>query len=168
MGTTTLGRPHAARLRGDLEEIRKELTNTVKNLAPEDLGWSPNTEAKMRTFKDLLQEIGAMEAVTLQMAAHGEELDWMSVVQDLDKENVTDILAGLSEIRTKTVAYLESVSEENLQTPIPLNEEWQGYFNAPEVEPEELIRWILRHEYYHLGQMITYQWYRGHNPNRNA
>jgi len=36
------------------------------------------------------------------------------------------------------------------------------------VEPEELLRWVVRHEYYHLGQMITYQWQRGKNPNEKG
>ena len=30
------------------------------------------------------------------------------------------------------------------------------------------IREIARHEYYHLGQMITYRWIQGHNPYGNA
>ena len=32
------------------------------------------------------------------------------------------------------------------------------------IEPEELVRWVCRHEYYHLGQIIIYRWMQGDNP----
>jgi uncharacterized damage-inducible protein DinB len=168
MTSATVGRPHAERIRYDLNEIRKELTETVERLTPDDLKWVPNPDYKMRTIKDILQEIGAMEAVTLHMVAHGKDLDWPEVMQSLSKDNITELLAEMSEIRNKTLTYLDSVSEEQLETPVPLNEEWQGYFNAAAIEPEELFRWIVRHEYYHLGQIITYQWQRGKIPNTPA
>lgn len=170
MGATTLGmgRPHAERIRYDLTEIRKELTETVKDLTPDEMNWVPNADTGMRPIKQLLQEIGTMEAVTLRMATSGEYLDWVAVTQSLDKSNITDLLAAMSEIRKTTVAYLESVTEEQLETPMPLNAEWQGYFGVDSLEPEELLRWIVRHEYYHLGQIITYQWQRGQNPNHKA
>lgn len=168
MGATTQGRPHAERLRSDLNGIRKELTETIKDLTPDDLNWMPNPDSKMRTIKDIIQEIGAMEAVTFHLAAYQTDLDWGTAMQTLDKDTVTDLLGVLSEIRGRTVAYLESVSEETLETPIPLNAEWQGYFNVSVIEPEELMRWLVRNEYYHLGQLITYQWQRGKNPNAVA
>ena len=168
MEATTLGtrgRTHAERIRYDLTEIRKQLTETVKNLTPDELNWVPNLETGMRPIKQLLQEIGTMEAVTLRMATSGESLDWVAVTQSLDKDNITDLLAAMSEIRKTTVAYLETVTEEQLEAPMPLDEQWQGYFGIATIEPEELLRWIVRHEYYHLGQIITYQWQRGQNPN---
>ena len=168
MGATTLGRPHAERIRHDLTEIRKELTETVRGLTPDAMRWSPNPDTGMRPVKDILQEIGTMEAITLHMAAQGEYLDWGAVTQSLDKDNIIDLLAAMSEVRKTTLAYLESVSEEQLETPMPLNAEWQGYFGVDAIEPEELLRWIVRHEYYHLEQIITYQWQRGQNPNREA
>jgi uncharacterized damage-inducible protein DinB len=49
------------------------------------------------------------------------------------------------------------VHEEQLQTPIPLPPMWYQYFGgATVIEPEELVRWIAKHEYYHLGQLYTY------------
>jgi hypothetical protein len=33
-----------------------------------------------------------------------------------------------------------------------------------ELEPEEALRWIAMHEYYHLGQIITYRWSQGFSP----
>ena len=163
-----MGRPHAERIRYDLTEIRNQLTETIKDLTPDEMNWAPNPATGMRPIKDLLQEIGTMEAVTLRMASSGEYLDWGAVTQSLDKSTVTELLAAMAEIRKTTVAYLETVTEEQLETPMPLNTEWQGYFGVAAIEPEELLRWIVRHEYYHLGQLISYQWQRGQNPNAKA
>lgn len=171
MGTETIviaGRPHAERIRKDLDEVRKELAETVQNMTPDDLNWVPNADAKMRPVKDILQEIGTMETITLSLAAHGEYLEWGAAMQAFDKDTVADLLAALTDVRRKTQAYLDTVSEETMEALIPLNEEWQGYFNAPTIEREEMFRWLVRHEYYHLGQIITYQWQRGHNPNADA
>ena len=158
------GRPHAKRLRGDMEEIRAELMQTVQTLTAEELNWSPRPDLNMKSFKQILQEIGAMEKVTFHMAQYQEELDWNGVWQSLDKSDSAALLAALSAIRAGTLAFLDACAEEQLQTPIPLTPEWQGYFHAPVVEPEELLRWIIRHEYYHLGQLVTYQWQRGNPP----
>ena len=162
------GRPHAERLRKDLDEVRAQLIETVKDVAPEEMDWAPRPDLKMKTIKQLLQEIGAMEQVTCHMAIHQEELDWGGAWEALDQPDMRSLLIALTGIRTATLAYLDGCTEETLQTPIPLTPDWQGYFGAPEVEPEELIRWIVRHEYYHLGQLITYQWQRGCDPDAQS
>jgi len=155
------GRPHAERLRSDLDEIRAELVKTVRGLAPDELDWSPRPDLKMRSFRQLLQEIGAMEQLTLHMARHGQEKDWEAAWNAIAGDDIGALLACLESVRAETLAYLDACTEETLQTPVALAPEWQGYFHAPAVEPEELMRWIARHEYYHLGQMVTYQWQRG-------
>ena len=63
---------------------------------------------------------------------------------------------------------MNGVTEESLQTPTPLPESWKQYFPVADIEPEELIRWVCMHEYYHLGQIITYHWIRGDNPYKRA
>ena len=161
---THSARPHAQRLQGDLDEIRAQLLEIVQALTPEELDWSPRPDLKMKSFKQQLQEIGTMEKLTAHMAQHQEVLDWNTVWQSLDKPDIAALLSDLAAIRAETLAYLDACTEERLQTPIPLDAEWQGYFHAPAVEPEELLRWIARHEYYHLGQLIAYQWQRDRLP----
>lgn len=73
------------------------------------------------------------------------------------------ILDGLARVRAATTRYLNGASDEQLRSPIAMPEEWHQYF-GPSVEPEELIRWVARHEYYHLGQLIIYRWLLGDNP----
>ncbi len=155
------GRPYAQRLRKDLDEVRNELLETVTSLMPDELDWVPRENVEMKSYKQILQEIGTMEKLTLHMAQHGEELDWGTIQQSLDKNDLRSLLEELGAIRAQTLAFLEICTEEQLQTPVPLSLEWQGYLHMPVVEPEELLRWIVRHEYYHVGQLVIYGWQRG-------
>jgi len=77
-------------------------------------------------------------------------------------------LQVLERVRAQTLSYLNDCSEERIETPVPLLEAWHGYFGGPTVEPEEIIRWVARHEYYHLGQIIIYRWMLGDNPYKRA
>jgi hypothetical protein len=53
----------------------------------------------------------------------------------------------------ETLGYLNACSEE----------QWQVYWSDA-IEPEETVRWITRHEDYHLGQIISYRWLLGDDP----
>jgi len=158
------GRPHAQRLRQDLEEIRTQLLEVVQGLSSDELDWVPQPDLSMKSFKQILQEIGTMERLTCRMAVDQEMLDWGAVCDYMETAATETLLSGLKAIRAETLAFLETCTEEQLETPVALPTEWQGYFHAPVIEPEELLRWILRHEYYHLGQLVIYQWQRGKNP----
>jgi uncharacterized damage-inducible protein DinB len=164
MTLTSTGRPHAQRIRKDLDDIRTELLQTVQGLTPDDLNWVPQPGLEMKSFKQILQEIGTMEKLTCRMAIDQEMLDWGAVWQTLEANDLETLLSGLKAIRAETLAFLDTCTEAQLETPVPLPAEWQGYFDAPIVEPEVLLRWIVRHEYYHVGQLVIYQWQRGHNP----
>ena len=155
------GRPHGERLRWELSDIRSELTTEIGRIRPEEMDWAPGEG--MKSFRSLLQEIGAMEAVCRHYLTHGDMLVWEAVWNAAgwagnEGAAAQEVLAG---IRAETLAYLDRASEAQLQTPVPLPESWHGYFSAPAVEPEEMVRWIARHEYYHLGQIITYRWILG-------
>jgi uncharacterized damage-inducible protein DinB len=119
----------------------------------------------MKSCKALLAEIGAMETMCTQFWLYGKEADWGAVTQELERnESPAALLKALEAIRAETLAALHDATEDDLQAPLTLPESWHGYFGSPTVEPEELLRWIARHEYYHLGQMILYRWMRGDNP----
>jgi uncharacterized damage-inducible protein DinB len=157
------GRPHAERLRPELDAIRTELAKEIQQLGSEEFDWAPRPD--MKTFKQLLQEIGTMEKLCIRWLTHQEMLDWKEVEGALAGTNSTptSVLQALELVRAETLQYLQSCSEEQLQTPVPLPEEWHRYW-SPTIEPEEILRWVGRHEYYHLGQIISYRWTQGHNP----
>jgi uncharacterized damage-inducible protein DinB len=148
------------RLLFELEDVRKELLEVVKKLKPEEFDWHPRPD--MKSPKDLLQEIGTMEKICMTVVAGGPKLEWDKAVS-WSGDDVKAILKDLDKIRKETVRYLKS-ADKKLAEPMPLPKGWQQYFGAPAIEPEELVRWVARHEYYHLGQLITYRWLLGYNP----
>jgi hypothetical protein len=156
-------RTHRERLLYDLNECRGELEGEMARVAPEDFAWAP--VEGMRTYRGQIKEIGSMEAMCVSWLARQvppreeEAVAWSG-------EDKASMLADLGVVRVQTLAYLADISEEQLQTPVALPESWREYFPVTHIEPEELIRWVIRHEYYHLGQIVTYNWMRGDNPYR--
>jgi uncharacterized damage-inducible protein DinB len=161
-------RPHADRLLADLDEVRQELIREASRIPPQHLNWAPATG--MKSYRDLLIEIGAIESENLYLVIQGKA-DWDAAMARVGGKG-PDVMAVLNDLargRAETVAFLEKATEEDLQRPIPLPETWYVFFGGlTEIEPEELFRWIVRHEYYHLGQIITMRWIQGHNPYGSA
>jgi len=153
-----------SRLLFDIGDIRKELTKEVQELKPEELDYVPREGVNMKSIRAILEEIGAMEAVTVHMITDGKELDWGEALSTMAMAEVdpSGALRTLASLRATTERYLESTTDDALRTPIALPESWHQYFSSPVVEPEELIRWVGKHEYYHLGQIITYKWILGY------
>ncbi|MCW3060500.1 MAG: hypothetical protein JWQ02_2321 [Capsulimonas sp.] len=162
------GRSHRDRLLFELADTRQELMAAVTPLKPGGLDWAP--AEGMKTIRTILQEIGTMEKVTLHVAIHQVAPDWDEIWRAFatTTPNVTESLDKLTAARQETLRYLDGASEETLETPIPMPDGWEGYFGGAHIEPEELIRWIARHEYYHLGQIITYRWSQGDEPASTA
>ncbi len=155
-----MGRPLAQRLLLNLADIRKELIETVRQVPDADLEWAP--AEGMKSYRAQLQEIGTMEKLCMGFIDSGELLPWeMSAYAP--SATVEAGLAELEAIRSQTIAYLESASEDKLQTPVASPDDWKQYFGDT-IEPEEVIRWIAMHEYYHMGQIIAYRWSQGHSP----
>ena len=156
-----MGRPYKDRLLYDLHEIRKELADEVAKLKPEEFNYAP--EESMKSCKALLQEIGSMEKICLTWVAGQQMLDWDTAVS-WSGDDANSIMADLASIRAETLAYIDSATEDSLQAGVPVPDEWKQYMPFESIEPEEMIRWVTRHEYYHLGQLITYRWILGDNP----
>lgn len=151
---------HKARLLKELKEIREELLETARPIKPEEFDWPPRPG--MKSAKALLQEIGTMEKVCLSVLAGGPELEWEKAVQ-WSGNDLNSILKDLEDIRRETLRYLDSLSDDDLHKPVEMPESWHQYA-GPRLEPEEVIRWIARHEYYHLGQLIYNRWLLGYSP----
>jgi uncharacterized damage-inducible protein DinB len=159
----TIGRPHRDRLLSDLNDIRTMLDNLVGEIPAAEMGFAPKPD--MKSIRNILLEVGTMEKVCVHWASHQELPDWQAAwtAMDWGEADGKAAVAALAKVRAETLAYLTDCTEEKLETPIPLDPSWHGYFGAPTVEPEELIRWVIRHEYYHLGQLVIYRWMEGHS-----
>ncbi len=161
------GTPHAKRLEKELTETRAELAKEIHALTPEDLSWAP--KEGMKTYLALLQEIGTMEQLCIRWLTRKAMLSWPEVEASLAAA-ATDpgsLMQALEAIRAETLQYLRDTTEESLETKVEVAPDWHQYMGA-ELEPEEFVRWISRHEYYHLGQIISYRWIQGHDPYKQA
>jgi hypothetical protein len=56
------------------------------------------------------------------------------------------------------------LSDYELAEAIPVPSGWAPFVGDTTLEREELFRWLARHEYYHLGQIVTYRWIQGFDP----
>jgi uncharacterized damage-inducible protein DinB len=156
------GTPHAERLLRELAETRAELSAEIAKVKPDDLGWAP--KEGMKTYGAILQEIGTMEKLCIRWVTETQLLDWTAEDKALAAApDPASLMKLLDEIRTETVQYLQSVSEDTLEMPIDVHPDWHQYM-GPRLEPEEFVRWISRHEYYHLGQIVSYLWIQGNDP----
>ena len=155
-----MGTPHSERLQKSLAEVRKELIETVKDIRDDELDWAPREG--MKNYRALLQEIGTMEKLCESWLKTGEILPWDMAIY-VTGDSLQEAVNDLEMIRSLTIAYLKSASEEKLQTPVAVPEDWQQYWGK-EIEPEEAFRWVVMHEYYHLGQIISYRWIQGYDP----
>ena len=69
-----LGRPHRDRLLEELNSIRAELILEVSRLKPEEFDWAP--VAGMKTYRQLLLEIGTMEKLCTALISTGASLPY--------------------------------------------------------------------------------------------
>lgn len=152
------------RLAFDLTKVRKELIEVVSAIPTADLDYVPADG--MKSYRELIGEIGAMEHESLVLVSTGIAPDWAECEAQLRGQTTEELLADLAAIRMTLLTWIEEAPESGLQSLIPLPEEWHPYYDGPDIVAEELIRWVTRHEYYHLGQIITYRWIQGINPYR--
>lgn len=148
------------RLIHELQSIRKELIEAVTPI--EDLDYAP--AEGMKAYADLLKEIGAMEAESSIFLRTGNVPKWQDAKACVTGSTTKEILESFQQIRSDLLEWLNPTDDEHLRAPIPIPEDWWDFFGDQEIEREELLRWVARHEYYHLGQIVSYRWVQGFNP----
>lgn len=155
-------RPLCERLEHELTSVRRELLESIEPLGDDDLDFAPSEG--MKSYRALLREIGAMEIESAILLTENRIPTWEEAESHGSGTTVAEMLSSLSRIRERTLGFLQGKSEQELRTPRSVPESWAEYFGDSELEAEELIRWIVRHEYYHHGQIVSYRWIQGFNP----
>jgi hypothetical protein len=155
-----MARPIRDRLVWDLTSIRNELKSVVAPI--DNLEYVPREG--MKNYRAILVEIGAMEAESSTYLRTLRIPDWAEAESAVHGQTASEVMASLDEIRQTTLSYLRDVDDARFLQTLPIPVEWESHFGTREVEPEEFLRWIVRHEYYHLGQIISYRWIEGNDP----
>jgi uncharacterized damage-inducible protein DinB len=150
------------RLVARLALVRADLDEAIGRLNDADLSWAP-TEG-MRTLGGQLQEIAATERQVLLLLKEGPGSDFDSIFRECERETVAEFVELLRATRAETLALIASLSDEELETPRPMPKGWFEALGLERTPVSEVIRSIAQHEWYHVGQIVSYLWSRGDNP----
>ena len=81
-----------------------------------------------------------------------------------DCNSLENLKTVLVETWGKTLEYLNSLSEADLQENISCHAKWFTSLSLEEVPRAEVFRSIAQHEWYQVGYLVTYCWAMGDNP----
>lgn len=142
---------------------RQDLEEALCRLEDSDLNWSPREG--MRTIAGQLLEIANKEKEALGWIQAGVWPDDGPDAFDMQTATLEDIRAAMAALRLETYAYIDSLSDAQLEQPIPNPDRWYEALRVTDCPLSEVLRSIATHESYHTGQLVTYLWMRGDNPN---
>jgi uncharacterized damage-inducible protein DinB len=74
-------------------------------------------------------------------------------------ENLETILTELEVLRRQTIELFQKIPPDDLLKEYEIPGHPDQKFS-----PEEAMRYMIQHEYYHLGQLIYNRWLLGYNP----
>lgn len=143
--------------------VRRWLDETTSRLTPDLMEWAP---AKgMRTIAGQLVEIISVEACLVPHLREGRNLSDAEVDAVIgDQHSLESLLRTLIEVRSRTLDYLDSLTNEELAEEVPSGQAWFGTLWLPMMPRAEHFLNIAEHEFYHVGQLISYLWSRGDDP----
>lgn len=142
----------------NLKEIRDELIETTKTITSEEYTWEPRPG--MKSAKALLTEIAAGEIWLIHFLRNPEEkLSWDNSFKQVKAENLETILTELEVLRRQTIELFQKIPPDDLLKEYEIPGHPDQKFS-----PEEAMRYMIQHEYYHLGQLIYNRWLLGYNP----
>ncbi len=121
----------------------------------------------MKTYRDLIHEIAWIAAESTIVITENRIPSEQEAMDSINKRSLSSLKEGLQTWHEKLLDHLSTAADESLSKTHRFDSNWAKFFGTTDIELEELIRWIARHEYYHLGQIITYGWIQGRNPYRD-
>lgn len=81
-----------------------------------------------------------------------------------NQDSIDGMRVVLAEMRQETLAYIDSLSESELETHVAFEGRWWEALRQQAMQRSEAIRSIAAHEWYHTGQLVSYLWSRGDDP----
>lgn len=149
-------------IRDRLNYVRGWLNDVLPRLTPEMLPWAP--APGMRTIAGQLVEIVAVEATLVPALRDGTLPADEELAAIANEEMPLDaLLQALIDVRSRTLAYLDHLSENDLAAELVVPQWYGAYWKTP-LPCGEHFRNVAEHEFYHAGQLITYLWARGDDP----
>ncbi len=151
------------RLRARLQLVRDELNQVIARLDDSMLPWAPREG--MRTIQGQLLEIATTEIQNQAMLIDGASISFREAEPaGPETESVAGLETMLERVRARTLAYLDGLDDAQLEESIAYPPEWFESLQADRVPRSEVVRSIAQHEWYHVGQLVSYLWARGDDP----
>jgi hypothetical protein len=150
-------------LHARLKLVRVDLDEITAKLTQEMLDWAP--AAGVRTYAGQLFEIAAVEMQTIASLTERKQVfDKESAEIFGDCSSLSNLLRVLKETRHRTLQVLDSYSESQLAEQVGMAHPWFVTSALAEVPRSEVFISIAQHEWYHVGQLVTYCWIQGDDP----
>ncbi len=150
-------------LKARLQLVRNDLNELLPKISDDMAGWAPGPG--VRTFAGQLFEIIEPELEAVYFLIHGRRMSDDEIVAEVgDMRSVANLKNALLETRAKTLELLDSYTDAQLAEVIPITHPWFIASGLPQAPRAEVFISIAQHEWYHVGQLVTYFWTRGDNP----
>lgn len=150
-------------LKGRLATVRADLDEVMSRLSDDILDWAP-TEG-MRTVEGQLAEIAATEVQILKWIQNQEALSFVTAAAEFTSiKSVGDWKETLHKQRAETLRYIDALSTDELEELVQFPSDWFEALQLPAVPLSEGIRSLAQHEWYHVGQLVSYMWSRSDDP----
>lgn len=146
-----------------LNHVRGWLDSTLDHVPADIVDWAPREG--MRTIGGQLVEIAWIEiplVARLKGGGHPGEAAVEAMIGD--QHSLENLRRVLTDVRRETLAYLDSITDEELWQEIPTVDAFYGTLWLPSMPRAEHIINVAEHEFYHVGQLISYLWARGDDP----
>jgi len=150
-------------IRARLAFVRRDLDEVLGRLSDDLLKWAP--AQGVRPVDDQLLEIGMNEVMSVALLRDGKTLTHAEAEATLPYDGtLSSLVKMLHDVRESTLAFIDSLSEEQLAEAVAARNPWFASFGLPKVPVYDALTSIALHEQYHLAQLITYLWTRGDDP----
>jgi len=156
-----MSRTRAGRVLHEFDDVRGELLERMRQVAPDEFDWVPRPG--MKSIRAQLDEIGRMEKIVLEHVKTGTRPSWEDALT-WPGDSIAEYISVLDQVRDELKEHITGMSDSDLDHLIKLPEKWVQYWKVVEMAREEYLRWIIRHEYYHVGQVTVLLWILGKNP----
>ena len=150
-------------IRANLASVRMELEEALAHLTDQMLDWAP-APGMRTTHGQLVEIIGTEQAIGDRLYKRTRRSHDEREAPLWKIKSVSGLGAVLAEVRQGTLAYFEGMDDEALNAPVEVSPEFAEWQGLHPVTVAELLRFIARHEYYHVGQLTSYLWARGDDP----
>jgi uncharacterized damage-inducible protein DinB len=127
------------------------------------LDWAP--AEGMRTIKGQFVEIVGTEISIMEILAGQPRTPYAEINDGLLKlDSLSALVDKLTQTRAETLSFVNSLDDAGLSRNAGMPEGFAKYLQLEEVPVSEMLRYLVRHESYHVGQLFSYLWASGNNP----